>query len=180
MHGYHGYVSAQEDLNTGLLGLQITYQRGKMDETTARFHEFPVLLQGMDELKSAFAAVNEIREGRNNTAVDYLGVFSELRQYGNESAWKPQMTALLSLTKFDDASIFQAMNGHVLGNLPLFELAVGDETIWFVYGTASCRQVFVLTKHVIVSYSVQLTNISRPGQRPPFVPHAWPRLHSQR
>lgn len=134
MHGYHGYVSVQEDLNTGLLGPQITYQRGKMGETTARFHEFPVLLQGMDESKSAFAAVNARREGREHTTVDYPGVFSELRQYGNESVWKPQMTTLLSSTKFDDAPTFLAMNGHVLGNLPPFELAVGDEAIWFVYG----------------------------------------------
>lgn len=84
----------QEDLNAGLLGLQITYQRGKMNETMTRYRELPVLLQGIDESKSKFAAVNARREGRNAT-VDYENTFSELRQYGNETVWKPQMTTLL-------------------------------------------------------------------------------------
>lgn len=136
MHSYHSYVSIQEDLNAGLLGPQITYQRGKMNETRARYHEFPVLLQGMDESKSALAAVNARRVGRNIT-VDYQGTFSELRKYGNESVWKPQMTTLLSSMKFDDAPTFQIMNGYVLGNLPTFEMSVNDEAIWFVWGEYS-------------------------------------------
>lgn len=133
MHGYHSYVSMQEDLNAGLLGPQITYRRGKMNETMARYREFPVLLQGIYESKSMFAAVNARREGRNAT-VDYEKTFSELRQYGNETVWKPQMTTLLSSLRFSDAPTFHAMNGYVLGNLPTFEMSLGDEVIWFVYG----------------------------------------------
>lgn len=143
MHGYHSYVSMQEDLNAGLLGPQITYQRGKMDETMARYREFPVLLQGTDESQSMFGAVNARREGRNAT-VDYEKTFSQLRPYGNESVWKPQMTTLLSSLQFDDAPTFYSMNGYVLGNLPPFEMSLGDEVIWFVYGMLSSFGLSVL------------------------------------
>lgn len=133
MHAYHSFVSIQEDLNAGLLGPQITYQRGKMEETMARYREFPLLMQGTEESKSLLAAVNARREGRQVT-VDYEDTFSDLRQYGNHTVWKPQMTSLLSSLEFSDAPTFFAMNGYVLGNIPSFEVSLGDEIIWFVYG----------------------------------------------
>lgn len=148
MHAYHSYVSIQEDLNAGLVGPQITYQRGEMDNTMARYHEFPLLLQGTDESKSMLAATNARREGRQVT-VDYEDTFSDLRQYGNSTVWKPQITTLLSSLEFSDAPMFFAMNGYVLGNIPSFEMSVGDEVIWFVYGMLSHLCVFC---HICVSW----------------------------
>ena len=133
-HAYHSFISVQEDFNAGLVGLQMTYQRGMMAETMRRYREFPVLLQGIDESASFLAAANAQRDGQKNATVDYESSFSELRQYGNESVWKPQMTNLLSSTKFDAAPEFYALNGYVFGNLPTFEMCLNDEVIWYVYG----------------------------------------------
>lgn len=168
MHGYHSYVSIQEDLNAGLVGPQMTYQRGKMTETLARYREFPVLLQGIDESKSFLAAENARRAGKN-VSVDYQSTFAELMKYGNESVWRPQMTSLMS-AKFDDAPEFYAMNGLVLGNLPTFEMCLNDQVIWYVYGTFSSLAPKYRT----------YTNNNRPRRRPSLLPHARQCLYPQR
>lgn len=169
MHAYHSYVSMQEDMNAGLIGPQMTYQRGKMTETMKRYREFPVLLEGTDESKSFFAAENAKRAGQNVT-VDYDKSFSELMQYGNVSVWKPQMTNLLSSTKYDDAPTFYALNGMILGNLPTFEMCLNDEVIWYLYG--KCRFTLLNGGESLIA--------CRPRRRPPQLPHARQRLRLQR
>lgn len=129
-------------MNAGLIGPQFTYARGKMVETKKRYREFPVLLHGSDESTSFYAAENARRAGKN-VSVDYQSTFSELIQHGNQSVWRPQLTNLMSSTKYSDAPNFLSVNGLVFGNLPTFEMCLNDEVIWYVYGQLSFRPFYL-------------------------------------
>lgn len=136
MHGYHSYISMQEDMSAGLVGPQFTYQRGMMERTMSKYREFSVLFQGLDESLSFMAAENARRLKNSTTQVDH-GDFSELIQYGNTSFWRPQMVNLRSSNGFDDAPAFYVINGYVFANTPTFKMCTGDKVIWYVYGKYS-------------------------------------------
>lgn len=143
MHGYHSYISLEEDTNAGLIGPQFTYQRGMMDRTMSQYHEFTVLFQSVDEASSFMADVNA-RRLKNSTAQPSHVDFSELMQYGNESSWRPQLTNLMSSKGFDDAPKFQTVNGYVFANTPTFKMCRDDKVIWYVYGEYSIIYTLML------------------------------------
>lgn len=133
MHGYHSYISMQEDMSAGLIGPQFTYQRGMMDHTMSQYHEFPVLFQSVDESSSFMAGINAQQLKNSSAQLSHVD-FSELMQYGNESSWRPQLTNLVSSKGFDDAPKFQTVNGYTFANIPTFKMCRDDKVIWYVYG----------------------------------------------
>lgn len=136
MHAYHGYVSGPEDLNTGLVGPQMTYQRGKMNHTMSTNREIPLLFMGFDEANSWLSGTNArlLSNPSRSSSSNFHGVSSGLLKYGNESYWSPQLVNLLSADKFDGAPMFFSLNGYVFANNPVFKMCLNENVIWYVYG----------------------------------------------
>ena len=131
MHGYHSYVSEAEDVFAGLIGPQMTYHRGKMNETISKYREFPILFLGIDESSSFLSGVNSAM--LKNVTGNY-SIPSDLFKYGNQSHWLPQVVNLLDSQNFDDAPTFEVVNGWVYSNNPAFKMCQNDNVIWYVYG----------------------------------------------
>ena len=142
MHGYHSYISMPEDMSAGLVGPQFTYQRGMMNHTMAKYREFPVLFQGLDESLSFMAGVNA-RRLKNSTVQTPSIDLSELMQYGNASSWRSQLTNMMTSKGFLDAPKFYAINGYVFANTPTFKMCRDDKVIWYVYGKYSLGLIII-------------------------------------
>ena len=143
MHSYHSYVSMPEDQNAGLVGPQMTYQRGMMNHTMSTHREIPLLYMHMDEAKSFLAETNAhiLRQGHppvnhNSTHLTLSG----MQHHGNQSFWRPQLVNLASAQGFTDAPQFYSMNGWVFANNPTFEMCLNEKVIWYVYG--KCTFIF--------------------------------------
>lgn len=136
MHAYHGYVSGPEDLNTGLVGPQMTYQRGKMNHTMSTNREIPLLFMGFDEANSWLSGTNArlLSNSSRSSSSNFHGVSSGPLKYGNESYLSPQLVNLLSADKFDGAPMFFSLNGYVFANNPVFKMCLNENVIWYVYG----------------------------------------------
>ena len=138
--GYHAYVALEQDLDAGLIGPQIVYQRGMMNATMATYREFPLLYMAFDESMSFMSAINAGRSvgGEAQSAVpdDLDG-----RKYGNYSIWHPQLVNLMSSGRIS-APTFYSLNGYVFANNPWFEMCKDDKVIWYLYGHGSDTHVF--------------------------------------
>lgn len=137
MHAYHSYVSLQEDANTGLIGPQMTYQRGMMNHTMSHYREIPLLYMGFGEGDSWLSGTNARmlrNSSQSSSHSDVSSVSSGLVQYGNETFWRPQLVNLLSARKFNGAPMFYSLNGYVFENNPVFKMCLNENVIWYVYG----------------------------------------------
>lgn len=135
MHGYHGYVSEPEDVNTGLIGPQMTYQRGMMNHTMSNYREIPLLFMGFDESGSWLSGQNAKRlTNSTRPSSNYSSVSPGIVHYGNETFWRPQLVNLLAADKFPGAPEFYSLNGYVYSNNPVFKMCLNENVIWYVYG----------------------------------------------
>lgn len=142
MHGYHSYVSEPQDVNSGLVGPQITYARGQMNQTMSEYREFPLLYMTFDESESTMAQVNAAKLKKGNASASSsspdLGFTADWpAKYGNQSFWHPQLVNLMSADGFDDAPEFHAINGYIFGNNPPFEMCLNDKVVWYLQGKSS-------------------------------------------
>lgn len=135
MQAYHGFVSEPEDINTGLVGPQMTYQRGMMNHTMSNYREIPLLFLGFDESDSWLSGSNARRlTNSSQSGTNHSSVYSGIVQYGNETFWRPQLVNLLAADGFADAPMFYAINGYVYENNPVFKMCLNENVIWYVYG----------------------------------------------
>ncbi|KAK6430159.1 hypothetical protein LTR95_013688 [Oleoguttula sp. CCFEE 5521] len=58
VHSYHSYIALQQDTDAGLIGPQIVYAPGKMNETMANYREIPFLFMIYDEADSWLSGAN--------------------------------------------------------------------------------------------------------------------------
>nr|OQO29049.1 hypothetical protein B0A51_03384 [Rachicladosporium sp. CCFEE 5018] len=58
VHSYHSYIALQQDTDAGLIGPQIVYAAGKMNETMANYREIPFLFMIYDEADSWLSSAN--------------------------------------------------------------------------------------------------------------------------
>jgi manganese oxidase len=141
-HGYHAYVSLDQDLNAGLIGPQIVYQSGMMDATMAKYREFPILYMGFDESASFMSAINA--ESHKSSSDHKTNSFTDTldgHNFGNYSIWHPQLVNLLSSGQIE-APTFYSLNGYVFANNPFFQMCKDDPVIWYLYGHGSETHVF--------------------------------------
>lgn len=139
-HAYHAYVTLEEDLDAGLIGPQIVYQRGMMNATMATYREFPLLYMAFDESMSFMSAINA---GRSSGGEVQSAFPDDLDggKYGNYSIWHPQLVNLLSSGRIN-APTFYSLNGYVFANNPWFEMCKDDKVIWYLYGHGLDTHVF--------------------------------------
>lgn len=135
MHAYHSYVSEPEDVNTGLVGPQMTYQRGMMNATMSNNREIPLLFMGFDEANSWLSGSNaRMLANSTQSKSHYSSVSSGLVHYGNETFWRPQLVNMLAADGFKSAPMFYSLNGYVYANNPVFKMCLNENVIWYVYG----------------------------------------------
>lgn len=125
LFAYHSFVNFMSDVNAGLVGPQIVYNRGNMSKTMASTREFPILYNIYNEASSFLAATNAELKGTNYSS----DVVTLPYTYpGNESFWIPELvnmpTAQLSAS---EAPPFHTLNGYVFSNGPAFEMCEGDD-----------------------------------------------------
>ncbi|KAI7330553.1 Cupredoxin [Hortaea werneckii] len=68
VHSYHSFVALQQDTNAGLIGPQIVYAKGQMEQTMATYREFPLLYMIYDESDSWLSAKNQARLNSSDNA----------------------------------------------------------------------------------------------------------------
>lgn len=141
---YHSYVSFQEDMNAGMFGPQIVYQRGMMKPTMESYREFPILYMGYDESNSFMSAINaKARNASHRSESGYPDTLSG-RNLGNSSIWKPQLPNLLGSGHMSEmeAPEFYAINGYIFANNPPFQMCLDDPVIWYLFGMGADSHVF--------------------------------------
>ena len=117
------YVNMPVDLNTGLAGPTIIYNRGMMNSTMASHREFVLLFEVFDESMSFLAETNL---AMYNTSADVsasaMPAMLETNHAGNMSYWKPQLTNMPTVSLSSrQAPSFYTLNGYVLANSPSFD-----------------------------------------------------------
>ena len=142
--GYHSYVNMAVDLNTGLAGPTIVYNRGAMNKTMATHREFVLQYQNFDESMSFLASTNLATYNNSANASSMAKpVTLETSYRGNASYWSPQLrnmpTVSLSSTS---APTFYSLNGHVLANTPSFNMCTDDRVIWYIFAYGGASHVF--------------------------------------
>jgi FtsP/CotA-like multicopper oxidase with cupredoxin domain len=153
MHGYHGYVTLEQDTNAGLIGPHIVYQPGMMNATIAAYREFPLLYMAFDESVSFMSAINaRTHKNASNHGGFGNGPFGDAgwsgftdsldgHSYGNYSIWHPQLVNLMSSGRIQ-APKFYSLNGYVFANNPFFQMCKDDKVIWYLYAHGSETHVF--------------------------------------
>ena len=139
-HAYHAYVTLEEDLDAGLIGPQIVYQRGMMNTTMAKYREFLLLYMAFDESMSFMSAINA-RQSLGGEVENAFPDDLDGRNYGNYSIWHPQLVNLMSSGRIR-APTFYTLNGYVFANNPWFKMCKDDKVIWYFYGHGSDTHVF--------------------------------------
>lgn len=153
MHGYHAYVTLEQDTNAGLVGPHIVYQPGMMNATMAAYREFPLLFMAFDESVSFMSAINaRTHKNASNHGGFGSGPFGGAGQssftdtldghsYGNYSIWHPQLVNLMSSGRIRAPKFF-SLNGYVFANNPFFQMCKDDKVIWYLYAHGSEPHVF--------------------------------------
>lgn len=67
VHSYHSYVDLYQDTNAGLIGPQIVYAAGQMNETMANYREIPLLYMIYNENESWLSGANAARLGGSSS-----------------------------------------------------------------------------------------------------------------
>jgi FtsP/CotA-like multicopper oxidase with cupredoxin domain len=130
------------DVNSGLLGPTIVYNRGAMDKTMASNRELVLLYQIYDETLSFLASTNEEKYG-NGTKSMAMPVTLEHKYAGNMSFWKPQLVNMPTVTlSSTQAPEFHTLNGYTFANNPMFEMCLDESVVWYVYGFGAESHVF--------------------------------------
>lgn len=144
MWSYHSYVNMAVDLNTGLAGPTIIYNRGTMNSTMASHREFVVLFEIFDESMSFLAETNLAMYNTSaNASSSATPATLETDYAGNMSYWKPQLTNMPTVSlSSTQAPSFYTLNGYVLANSPSFDMCTDDRVIWYVYAFGSASHVF--------------------------------------
>lgn len=111
------------DLNTGLAGPTIIYNRGTMNSTMASHREFVVLFEIFDESMSFLAETNLAMYNTSaNASSSATPATLETDYAGNMSYWKPQLTNMPTVSlSSTQAPSFYTLNGYVLANSPSFD-----------------------------------------------------------
>ena len=157
MNGYHSYVSEAEDVFTGLIGPQMTYHRGKMNQTISKYREFPILFLGFDESSSFLSGVNAA--ALNSKTGNFSTIPSDLFMYGNQSFWLPQLINVIDARNFDGAPTFQVVNGWVYSNNPTFTMCLNEDVIWYVYAYGTDSHVFHLHGNGVVQHGINEVSV---------------------
>lgn len=151
---YHPYINMAADLTTGLAGPVIIYSAGKMDQTMRENREFILHYQGYLEIESWLTRANvqkyapsllpqlDAAKQAINPLIPPGPGFGAVLQpntppfpssLANSSIWVPQLTNMAQVgLSGSQAPLYQALNGHVLANMPAFEMCQADTTIWYV------------------------------------------------
>jgi FtsP/CotA-like multicopper oxidase with cupredoxin domain len=138
MWSYHPYLSMYNDLNTGLSGPTIVYNRGKMDSTMSSNREFIFLFEIFDETLSWLAFENAQKKQLAAPANPRSSPYN-----GNVSCWKPQLINMPNVTLTStQAPAFFTVNGWVYANNPAFEMCLDDNVIWYLYTMGQDTHVF--------------------------------------
>jgi hypothetical protein len=125
LFAYHSFVNFESDVNAGLVGPQIIYNRENMSTTMAATHEFPILYNIYNEATSFLAATNAQLKGTNssNDAVTLL-----YASPGNQSFWITELVNMPTVSlSASDAPASHTINGYVFSNGPPIEVEVVSE-----------------------------------------------------
>lgn len=68
VHSYHSYVALQQDTDAGLIGPQIVYASGEMNNTMTSYREIPLLYMIYDEADSWLSAENRAALGGSGSS----------------------------------------------------------------------------------------------------------------
>ncbi|CAJ2508131.1 Uu.00g093170.m01.CDS01 [Anthostomella pinea] len=102
MWSYHSFVDMQSDMNAGLIGPIVVYQRGLMNSTMNSYREFPILFMIYEESSSFLAAANAEKLGNATKSME-MPVTLNNEYAGSSSFWKPQLANMPTILPFVDA-----------------------------------------------------------------------------
>lgn len=144
MWAYHSFVNMAVDLNSGLAGPTIVYNRGTMNAIMASHRELVLLYEVFDESNSFLAEANlQTYNASANLSAMAMPAMLEMSYTGNASYWMPQLTNMPTVSlSSSQAPKFHTLNGWVFANNPAFEMCTDDKVIWYVYGFGSASHVF--------------------------------------
>jgi hypothetical protein len=142
LFAYHSFVNFETDVNAGLVGPQIIYNRGNMSTAMAATREFPILYNIYNETTSFLAATNVQLKGTNSSND---AVTLPYASPGNQSFWIPELVNMPTVSlSASDAPAIHTINGYVFSNGPPFEMCAGDDVTCkssfahsYAYGSAS-------------------------------------------
>lgn len=140
MHGYHSYISMLQDINGGLAGPQVVYQRGMMEKTMADYTEVPLFYMGIQESASILASENARWLANSTTTPNITATLEQLSVYGNTSYELPQVINMLTAEGFEEAPEFYTINGYTLANNPPFNYGLNENVIYYFYGEYICKK----------------------------------------
>lgn len=143
---YHSYINMPTELDSGLMGPFIVYNRGMMDITMASNRELVLLYMNFNEANSLLSETND-RKLSNGTSGSKIKAPTPMEGegYGNYSIWHPQITNMPgTILTAKQAPSFHSLNGFIFNNMPSFEMCVDDNVIWYVYAFGAAGHVFHL------------------------------------
>lgn len=133
LRSYHPFVNLASDMDAGLVGPNIIYQRGLMDNTMTSYREYIVLYEIFDESNSW------VGKAPGQLAQPYPG---------NQSFWLPQVTNIVpqgnqqQSQQQSESAQFHTINGFVFANNPAYEMCVDDNVIFYAMAYGSASHVF--------------------------------------
>ncbi|KAK4503137.1 hypothetical protein PRZ48_006564 [Zasmidium cellare] len=151
---HHSYVDLLTDSDSGLIGPQIVYARGRMNATMQEYKEFPLLFGTYNEPTSFLSGENAQRLNNGNVSKSSFGSITQDLGSGNHSVWYPQVVNLASSGH---------LNGYIFANNPPFEMCQDDQAIWYAYGWGTGSHVFHMHGNGVVvdgikSFAVSLND----------------------
>ena len=162
--GYHSYIAMEEDMDAGLLGSTIVYNRGMMEATMASYREFVLIYMQYDESLSIMSAVNNEYLTGNDNIIPGTTTPSPTspEPYGNSSIWQAQVTNLMSTGQLNStqAPTFDTLNGLMFSNNVPFPMCANDPTIWYVTSFGDNSHVFHMHGNGFVHGGQNLASIS--------------------
>ncbi|KAK3076949.1 hypothetical protein LTS18_011579 [Coniosporium uncinatum] len=141
LRSYHPFVNLEADMNSGLVGPNIIYGRGLMNNTVAAYREFIVLYEIFEEA---------------NSWVGNSGSQLVEPHDGNSSFWQNQLMNIpegsMSAPNFWGGASGQpgpvvpyfTINGFIFSGGPAFEMCEKDHVIWYAMSYGSAPHVFHL------------------------------------
>lgn len=141
LRSYHPFVNLASDMDAGLVGPNIIYGRGLMENTMSSYREFIALFEIFDESNSW------VGKPPGQLSAPYAG---------NQSFWLPQVTNIVQqqasaqqqssqqTSQATESAQFHTINGYVFGNNPPYEMCVDDNVIWYTMAYGSASHVFHL------------------------------------
>jgi len=150
LRSYHPFVNLQADMNSGLVGPNIIYGRGLMNNTMAAYRELIILYEIFDE---------------QNSWVGKPGASLVQPHNGNNSFWQSQILNIPSqaMSFFRGRSVqpmipYFAINGFIFAGGPAFETCQDDRVIWYAMAYGSASHVFHLHGNNVWSNGVWIAS----------------------